>query len=829
MYFNYLKEEGSDGCRVRQRVLSLSSPTSQEAFAAVASEYHNLMLLAEHAHEQLSPIKALGSLRKAMALGNRYPLRRSGGEVISVDTDPLPTEDFLISEAAEIMKRWKDVYVDGRPVPPGTKPPKPLPRDAVMIYDRLAHPSPALTAVEGRTLFNEYLLMEHLRLSTQYMGAYLSGLDLIKNLRMPSEKLNCFNEARQQPSTGQDDTSRKTRLRAALASHPGLQMKLKPLSVPPPSSIVAPPHQPPQKQHHPFFNAFASKSAAPPPGVPSQLVGAVPDTTLTSSHQPTLHSWGSSHQLSHLNSNPSPTSPVSPSTHFTHPSATHHAPQSGGVSLIGTTAIPPQQAPQQQQSSYRFGRTAEMANSTPVGGGGAASSFPRPTEDGPSLQQQATGFISARDQLSIDVKAGRAHPSSLAATNSTSGGGSNAANNRRLGLRRPPFTPPIAQPPNGSLGMDKVMSATVQGSKQGAEDEEGAIPAYLLNEDGSIPHQLEGLDPKLITQVANEILDRKGSKVDWSDIAGLEHAKQSIEEAIVWPLRRPDLFVGLRDPPRGLLLFGPPGTGKTMIARAIASRAQCTFMNISSSSLMSKWIGDGEKLVRCMFAVAAVRQPTVIFIDEIDSLLSARTEGEQDAMRRVKTEFLVHMDGVATNNNERVLLIGATNRPEELDEAARRRMEKRLYIPLPDEASRRTLIQRLITSYDHGLTDQDFDKVGRVTDQYSGADVKHLCREAAMGPLRSCTKKLSESGDGPDPAANGGMGEGADIASLATNMIRPIQLKDFKAAMKLCKPSVGQSELARYEAWNNQYGSFNAKKSGAEIDSDSSCSSAWGE
>jgi SpoVK/Ycf46/Vps4 family AAA+-type ATPase len=147
---------------------------------------------------------------------------------------------------------------------------------------------------------------------------------------------------------------------------------------------------------------------------------------------------------------------------------------------------------------------------------------------------------------------------------------------------------------------------------------------------------------------------------------------------------RPDIFTGLRAPPKGVLLFGPPGTGKTMIGRAIASEAHATFFSISASSITSKWVGESEKLVKTLFAIARVKQPSVIFIDEIDSILCSRKEGEHESSRRIKTEFLIELDGTRTNGDEKILIIGATNLPEELDDAVRRRFVKRLYIPLPN-------------------------------------------------------------------------------------------------------------------------------------------------
>ncbi|RNF06365.1 putative katanin-like protein, putative,serine peptidase, Clan SJ, family S16 [Trypanosoma rangeli] len=454
--------------------------------------------------------------------------------------------------------------------------------------------------------------------------------------------------------------------------------------------------------------------------------------------------------------------------------------------------------------------------------------------------QSSGGFVTAGEQLVADVRAGRAAPSGLSLQRRAPA----------LGLRRSGFTPPFQQqrqqtPPPRSDGANAATSvaatvpvgdvlssihkhaskgsheSTTRGTRDDhgtarnrddSDSDQGEFPASLLLADGSVPPILRPLDPKLVTQVAMEILEygAGAANVGWDDIAGLEHAKRSVEEAIVWPLRRPDLFVGLRDPPRGLLLFGPPGTGKTMIARAIANRAQCTFLNISASSLMSKWMGDGEKLVRCLFAVAVVKQPSVIFIDEIDSLLSVRGEGEMDSVRRIKTEFLVQLDGVATDRGDRVLLIGATNRPDELDEAARRRMEKRLYIPLPDGPARSELVKRLLHTMElqqqlqlhaaeegnteknarcvvHALDEKDIAEVSASTAGYSGADLKQVCREAAMGPLREVTMRLTD---------------------VSLSELRPIQRKDFVQALRRIRPSVGASEVRRYVEWNTQFGSF---------------------
>ncbi|RXH69617.1 hypothetical protein DVH24_037401 [Malus domestica] len=264
----------------------------------------------------------------------------------------------------------------------------------------------------------------------------------------------------------------------------------------------------------------------------------------------------------------------------------------------------------------------------------------------------------------------------------------NNAANRGYGMRsygylrrcaRGNFVPPIKSN-EGNVG--NVTSRVVGKSDDALGDSTKRCLELLCGPDGELPEKLRNLEPRLLEHVSNEIMD-KDPTVRWNDIAGLEHAKKCVTKMVIWPLLRPDIFKGCRSPGKGLLLFGPPGTGKTMIGKAIAGEAKATFFYISASSLTSKWIGEGEKLVRALFGVASCRQPAVIFVDEIDSLLSQRkSEGEHESSRRLKTQFLIEMEGF-DSGSEQILLIGATNRPQELDEAARRRLTKRLYIPLP--------------------------------------------------------------------------------------------------------------------------------------------------
>ena len=305
-----------------------------------------------------------------------------------------------------------------------------------------------------------------------------------------------------------------------------------------------------------------------------------------------------------------------------------------------------------------------------------------------------------------------------------------------------------------------------------------------------LEEKLKGFDEKMIEFIQSEILS-SSPDVHWDDIAGLEFAKKTIKEIIIWPMLRPDLFNGIRRPPKGLLLFGPPGTGKTMIAKAIASQSKSMFFNISASSLMSKWIGESEKLVRTLFALASFYQPSVVFIDEIDSLLTSRSENENEASRRIKTEFLVQLDGAGTNIEDRILIIGATNRPQEIDDAFVRRLSKRLYIPLPNKISRKQLIMRVLekerqNNNKYDITEEDIDDIINRTKGYSGSDLINVCKEAAMMPIRSIE----------------------DITNCQLEHLRGVNKNDFDEALANVKPSINEKSIEQYVEWNKNFGSF---------------------
>ena len=176
---------------------------------------------------------------------------------------------------------------------------------------------------------------------------------------------------------------------------------------------------------------------------------------------------------------------------------------------------------------------------------------------------------------------------------------------------------------------------------------------------------------KMRASLTGVILTEKPD-VRWEDVAGLEGAKEAIKEAVILPIKFPHFFTGKRKPWRGILLYGPPGTGKSFLAKAVATEANSTFFSVSSSDLVSKWLGESERLVKQLFQMARENKPAIIFIDEVDSLCGSRGEGESEAARRIKTEFLVQMNGVG-NDMDGVLVLGATNIPWQLDLAIRRR------------------------------------------------------------------------------------------------------------------------------------------------------------
>jgi len=310
-------------------------------------------------------------------------------------------------------------------------------------------------------------------------------------------------------------------------------------------------------------------------------------------------------------------------------------------------------------------------------------------------------------------------------------------------------------------------------------------------------------------QLLSEVVPPEEIAVGFNDIGALDAVKNTLHEVVILPLQRPELFTrgALTRPTKGLLLFGPPGTGKTMLAKAVASESGAHFININMSAITSKWLGEGERLVRAVFSLAHKLAPSVIFIDEIDSFLAKRGghSNEHEALRKMKTEFLAGWDGLRTKQTDRVLVLAATNRPMDLDDAAIRRMPRRIFVPLPD-ANHREKILRTILKDEEVDKKLDFVELGKETDGYSGSDLKNLAIAAAYCPLRELLeiekKRMSEAT--------------TDIEKESVELppVRSISMADFISAMKQVTPSTHaeSASTSELQKWNEQFGEGGSRR-----------------
>jgi len=299
-------------------------------------------------------------------------------------------------------------------------------------------------------------------------------------------------------------------------------------------------------------------------------------------------------------------------------------------------------------------------------------------------------------------------------------------------------------------------------------------------------------------------------------------AKESLKEAVILPIKFPQLFTGKRKPWKGILLYGPPGTGKSYLAKAVATEADSTFFSISSSDLVSKWLGESEKLVKNLFEMAREAKPSIIFIDEIDSLCSSRSDSESESARRIKTEFLVQMNGVG-NDVDGVLVLAATNIPWVLDSAVRRRFEKRIYIPLPEAQARANMFKIHLGSTPNQLTADQYKQLGETTDGYSGSDVSIIVRDAMMQPVRKVqTATHFKRVGGPDridptkivndylTPCTPGDPDGVEMNWMqveGSKLKEPeITFNDFLKSLKQVRPSVSTEDITKHIKFTEEFG-----------------------
>jgi len=306
------------------------------------------------------------------------------------------------------------------------------------------------------------------------------------------------------------------------------------------------------------------------------------------------------------------------------------------------------------------------------------------------------------------------------------------------------------------------------------------------------PEEKEEINPELRQLIEADIIQKR-IDVSWDDIVGLDEAKKLIHESVVLPLIIPQFFTGIREPWKGILLFGPPGTGKTLLARVASVTTNTTFFNISVSSIMSKWLGESEKLIRKLFEIAREKAPSIIFMDEIDAIASSRSEGKHEASRRTLSELLSQMDGINSSLNKGlVMVLATTNKPWDLDEAIRRRLEKRIYIPLPSLECRIGLLKHYLSSLklDPSIS---IEKLAQLTENYSCADIKNLCKDISMMPIRDINL-LDKTPE--------------EIRAIVTNADSIITTNMVEQSVRNMKATVSIDELSKYEQWNHDFGSF---------------------
>ncbi|CAL0302962.1 unnamed protein product [Lupinus luteus] len=371
---------------------------------------------------------------------------------------------------------------------------------------------------------------------------------------------------------------------------------------------------------------------------------------------------------------------------------------------------------------------------------------------------------------------------------------------------------------SGNLKTNEPIKSDNQAPENKNETEK-TVPVTKKDAENPAPAKSEVPDNEFEKRIRPEVIPANEIGVTFADIGSLDDIKESLQELVMLPLRRPDLFKGgLLKPCRGILLFGPPGTGKTMLAKAIANEAGASFINVSMSTITSKWFGEDEKNVRALFTLAAKVAPTIIFVDEVDSMLGQRTRvGEHEAMRKIKNEFMTHWDGLLTRPGEQILVLAATNRPFDLDEAIIRRFERRIMVGLPSADNREMILKTLLAKEKH--ENLDFKELATMTEGFSGSDLKNLCITAAYRPVRELIqqerrkdmekkKKEPESQGSEDASSNEEDKEEVEI------MLRPLNMEDMRQAKSQVAASFASegAVMGELKQWNNLYGEGGSRK-----------------
>jgi len=349
-------------------------------------------------------------------------------------------------------------------------------------------------------------------------------------------------------------------------------------------------------------------------------------------------------------------------------------------------------------------------------------------------------------------------------------------------------------------------------------------PAAVAGAGGGAGDDDDDGEKKKLQGALEGAIIREKPNVSWDEVVGLAGAKAALKEAVIYPLKFPHLFTGKRKPWKGILMYGPPGTGKSYLAKAVATEVDSTFFSVSSADLVSKWLGESEKLVKNLFEMAREEKPSIVFIDEIDSLAGSRSDNESESARRIKTEFLVQMQGVG-NNSDGVLVLGATNLPWCIDSAIRRRFEKRIYIPLPDLPARQQMFKVHLGDTRHTMDECDFEELAKLTEGYSGSDLSVVVRDAIMEPIRKLqsathfkiyrreSRAETMNRETLVPCSPGDIGaKEVDVMQVDPDLILApdVSKEDFYKALRNVRPSVSDDDLREHEKFTEDFGSEGA-------------------
>jgi len=316
-----------------------------------------------------------------------------------------------------------------------------------------------------------------------------------------------------------------------------------------------------------------------------------------------------------------------------------------------------------------------------------------------------------------------------------------------------------------------------------------AVGRALRNPETKAQIKDADMNPEIYEEVVSSLIVTEKPDTRWEDIGGLDEVKDVIKEAIVLPfIRNKPKFV---KSPRTVLLYGPPGTGKTMLAKASSNMLNATFFEAKASVLLSKYFGESSKLVSALFRKARKMQPSLLFIDELDALAVARTGNMNEASRRVLTEFMSEMEGFSTKKEDRMIIIAATNKPWDLDDAMVSRFQRKLFVPLPDIGARKSIINLNLKGA--GLSGISIDDIAQKTGFYSGRDIANVCEEAIIGMVREQNPQLHKITKESDI-------EGCSIRT------RGLTGKDFERALEKIKPSVSLDDIEKFKNWERSFG-----------------------